>query len=184
MMKKKLFLSLMITVILTLFSCKSYKLEYIKYKNQIDEVELVNIYIVDGNWFWGEECFFGGSSPYHDLISEENIRNSNPIKIELPENSAQLARFMTLLYSAKRAKIRNNKVKIKYYKGIKLYWEGGMIIDVYYKNLKCIKDTYIMQNGEAVFYKKGEEGLYYKMPKLILNKYYVSNSEVFVYEED
>lgn len=183
-MKKKIFLTLIITVIFTLVSCKSYELEYIKYKNQIDEVGWVNIYIVDSNWFWGEECFLGRSSPYHDLITEEDIRNSNPIKIELPENSAQLARFMTLLYSAKRIKVRNNKVKIKYYKGIELYWEEGMVIDVYYKDSKRVKDTYIMQNSEAVFYKKGEEGVYYKMPKLILNKYHISNSEVFVYEKD
>ena len=47
-----------------------------------------------------------------------------------------------------------------------------------------ISGTVVMQNSEAVFYKKGEEGVYYKMPKLILNKYHISNSEVFMYEKD
>ena len=79
--------------------------------------------------------------------------------------------FLSLLYSAKRTAVNRNEVRTEISDGLKWFWQEGMIIDVYYNDLRQDKDVYIMQNGEHVFYKKGEEGVYYKMPREILKKY-------------
>ena len=145
-------------------SCNNLKSKYLKYKDQINDVWFVEIYSMTPNW-----TIEGDAPPefswYFNLMTEEEIRADADFKATL--YSSQKDCFMAYLYSAEKCDVKNNKVRIK--NGG--FWMDGIVIDVHYDDTDRGKDVYIMQNGEQVFYKKGEEGIYYKMPRQILEKY-------------
>lgn len=156
--------------VFVLFSCNSYESRCKKYEGQISKVNHVTVKIIESDWFFegdASEAF----SHYTNLLSEEDLRTSKAITVELPGGNIQTDLFLSLLYSAKRTAVNRNEVRTEISDGLKWFWQEGMIIDVYYNDLRQDKDVYIMQNGEHVFYKKGEEGVYYKMPREILKKY-------------
>ena len=104
------------------------------------------------------------SSHYLNLITEEDIRDSFDFMVEIPGGTKKANSFLQELYSSKRIKTFDNKVKLRKFGGIEYFWQDGIIIDISYKDINKEKDVYIMQNGKKVFYKKGEEDKYYKMP--------------------
>ncbi len=171
-MKKKVFtISLGIYFFALIFSsCNTLKSKYIKYEDQICDVCFVEIYSMTPMW-----NIEGDGTPefssYVNLITEEEIRTSADFKATLSPGGAQLDCFMAYLYSAEKCDIKSNKVRLKKIDGLECFWQDGIVIDVYYDDIDRDKDIYIMQNGEPVFYKKGEENIYYKMPRQILEKY-------------
>ena len=169
-MNKLLKYSFLLSFSFVLFSCKNYESLCNKFESQISEVRWVTIKIIESGWaFEGDipEKF----SNYDNLLSEEELRASNCVTVDLPGENIQTNYFLALLYSAKKINAKDNKPKVKNADGLKWFWQEGIIIDVYYNDLNRPKDVYVMQNGKHIFYKKGEEDIYYKMPSEILNKY-------------
>ena len=139
----------------------------------LDKIDRICVYMVDRS-----RLFLYGDIEQWPLNDEEDIRQTGDLFIFNMLDSHQASFIAILLYNARPVKIdyNRNRVETKKINGLVFARDGGCVIDIYDQDDFIIK-TYIMQNGLAVFYEKGKEGIYYEMPELLLDKYNISEKE-------